>query len=680
MTNENHENAVQQQACMKDGSGGEEKKEVKKGKKPEKTVRVKNVFMMKKLIDSPEEEDGIQLIGTFIQQVFDLTEEQYEKKDFAFGYRFNETTATEETGLQKRRTEAMATTETMKDGTKKDILGARTTYQAQIPLVVETLISLFPYRIVTATATVELSSLNLGEGTIRPDLFLHKKDPRHNINIQGLKPDARNSLLSVAMGGKTQKKDETLAGITEQIFDKLDKMKKYDIVHPYPKVYIEYEKKKAYAPRFVLSFYCITSGFAKIVSIILPVLLVTFITIINVFQDVKQVSNGDGGEEVSNHLQVMSGMTLTAVFILPEILDPSNRNDLFGSFAGYAGMTLTAVFILPEIIDPSNRNNIFGQSNIYVILVFLSLILTSIPYGVFKTVVPEIVGAVMMFASFLLPLVNTFRYYRIIRRIKGESMLQSDNQSHRFLGEKSYKQWNAKDGIDEYAVTAELLKPENLKGYGDVYMTREEEEAEEGGNYRRLWWSTGTANKKKHHLQVMSGMTLTAVFILPEILDPSNRNDLFGQSNIYVILVFLSLILTSIPKAVFKTQVPEIIGVVIMFASFVLPVVNTIRYYGIIRRIKGESMLLSDNQSHRFLSEKKGFKQWNAKDGIDEYAVAADLLKPENLKGYGDIYMTREEEEAEEGGNYRRLWWSTGTANKKKQDDNNGESDKGKGR
>jgi len=445
----------------------EEKKEVKKGKKPEKTVRVRNVFMIKKLIDSPEEEDGIQLIGTFIQQVFDLTEEQYEKKDFAFGYRFNETTATEETGLQKRRTESLATTETMKDGTKKDILGARTTYQAQIPLVVETLISMFPFRIVTATATVELSSMNLGEGTIRPDLFLHTKDPRNNIAIQGLKPDARSSLLSVAMGEKTQKKDATLAGITEQLFDKLDKMKKYDIVHPYPKVYIEYEKKKAYAPRFVLSFYCITSGFAKIVSIILPVLLVTFITIINVIQDVKQVSNGDGGEEVSNHLQVMSGMTLTAVFILP------------------------------EIIDPSNRNNIFGQSNIYVILVFLSLILTSIPYGVFKTVVPEIVGAVMMFASFLLPLVNTFRYYRIIRRIKGESMLQSDNQSHRFLGEKSYKQWNAKDGIDEYAVTAELLKPENLKGYGDVYMTREEEEAEEGGNYRRLWWSTGTANKKK---------------------------------------------------------------------------------------------------------------------------------------------------------------------------------------
>jgi len=463
MTNENHENAVQQQACMKDGSGGEEKKEVKKGKKPEKTVRVKNVFMMKKLIDSPEEEDGIQLIGTFIQQVFDLTEEQYEKKDFEFGYRFNETTATEETGLQKRRTEAMATTETMKDGTKKDILGARTTYQAQIPLVVETLISLFPYRIVTATATVELSSLNLGEGTIRPDLFLHKKDPRHNINIQGLKPDARNSLLSVAMGGKTQKKDETLAGITEQIFDKLDKMKKYDIVHPYPKVYIEYEKKKAYAPRFVLSFYCITSGFAKIVSIILPVLLVTFITIINVYQDV----NTPLGEEVSSHLQVMSGMTLTAVFILPEILDPSNRNDLF------------------------------GQSNIYVILVFLSLILTSIPKAVFKTQVPEIIGVVIMFASFVLPVVNTIRYYGIIRRIKGESMLLSDNQSHRFLSEKKgFKQWNAKDGIDEYAVTADLLKPGNLKGCGDIYMTREEEEAEEGGNYRRLWWSTG--NKKKH--------------------------------------------------------------------------------------------------------------------------------------------------------------------------------------
>mmetsp|Transcript_38389 Transcript_38389/g.43834 ORF Transcript_38389/g.43834 Transcript_38389/m.43834 type:complete len:127 (-) Transcript_38389:33-413(-) len=126
----------------------------------------------------------------------------------------------------------------MKDCTKKDILGARTTYQAQIRLFVEMLISIFPFLI--ATATVELSLMNLGGGMIRPDLFLHTNDSRHNINIQGLKSAAPSVLLSVAVGEKTpKKKNATLSDIMEQIFDKLDEMKKYDILNPYPKVDVE---------------------------------------------------------------------------------------------------------------------------------------------------------------------------------------------------------------------------------------------------------------------------------------------------------------------------------------------------------------------------------------------------------------------------------------------------------
>jgi len=430
----------------------------KKGKKTERKLRTRNVLMIKKLIDSPEEESDIQLVGTIIQQVFDLTEEEHKGTNFEFDYRFNENTASAETGnLYKRRSEPLITS----DSTGKEILGVRNTYQTQIPLIVETLYSAFPFRIVTATATIELSSPNLGTGTLRPDLLLHTVDPRNNISIQALKPSCQQALLANATGGERYKKKipDDVCELTERILDKLDCTKKYDFISPYPKVYVEYEKKKEYAPRFVLSFYCITSGFAKIVSIVLPMILITFMTFVNVMNDVMTEEIDDAeiikGEEVSSHLQVMSVLTLSTVFILPKILDPSNRND------------------------------IFSQSNIYVILVFLSLILTSLPRRFAGTAAYEICGFVIMLLSLFIPVVNSFYYYRIVKRLQNESY--SNTKNNTFLAGNN-RHWKESDGLEDFATAAELLKPQNLQKYQDIYMIRPEEEDVENKN-RRLWWS-----------------------------------------------------------------------------------------------------------------------------------------------------------------------------------------------
>ena len=115
------------------------------------------------------------------------------------------------------------------------------------------------------------------------------------------------------------------------------------------KLYYEYDSKKDYCPRFVLSSYVVTSGFQKMVSIVLPsMILITFLTLKNVVSDImKEASNipkanvteinamevhhtnGYGGEEAKNHLQVTLALALTIVFILPQLLDDCNRDKLF---------------------------------------------------------------------------------------------------------------------------------------------------------------------------------------------------------------------------------------------------------------------------------------------------------------------------------------------------------------
>jgi len=422
-------------------------------KMTEKKLRTRNVFMMKKIVDDENVEGGMHVVGTFIQQVFDLTEEQAEENDFTFDYRFNENSANDDT-LVKRRTEPVKTHETV-DGVERVVLGARTTFDTQIPFLIETLFTAFPFRIVTATITVELSSSNKGDRTFRPDLLLSRKDCRHNIAIQNLKPNHQEMMLLDASGAKPKKNLD----ITALILDKIDKTKKYDFISPYPKVYFEYEKKKDYAPRFVLSFYCITSGFKKFVSIILPMFLVTFITTINVANDdnvINEDTNEKDGEETSNHLQVMSALTLTAVFILPEILDSSSHQD----------------------------SSLLDQDNIYVIMNFAALVLASVPKKIVGTLAFQTVGCALMWVSLLIPFLSYIRFRSITRRIKRERNILSKNE--RFLGDKDFKNWKVKEGLDEFSTVGEILKQDG-GSFKDMYKVRKEEGFHD--KYRRLWWN-----------------------------------------------------------------------------------------------------------------------------------------------------------------------------------------------
>ncbi len=393
------------------------------GKNDDTRLRTAHPFMIKKIIDDKDEEGGARLIGTFVQMVYDLTEEQVKKtvdeqKAF-FQYRVNEVTAPEEQ-VHVRRTESLM------EGDKP--IGARSTIEVDIPLEIDSLVSCFPFQIYLATATIELSSTYSDDGktTLRPDILVHKEEPRQNISIQNKKQDDTI---------KSQFQETPEFNEMEDALDKMDKSKKYNLLTPWPEVFYEYDPKKKYCPRFVVQFYLVDPGFYKLVSTLLPMILVWFVSILNVWNDFSQRPDG---EETANHLQVTSALTLTIVFVLPEIVN-----------------------------SDTNRDKLFSRENLNIITFFVALILASVPYSLTKSIVPELVGVVVMGIALLLPVYHAGLFSGYQQKMRAKKF-------NKFLKDKSYK---PEKNIENYRTLGDMLEKGDFK----------KQFFKANGN--RLWWN-----------------------------------------------------------------------------------------------------------------------------------------------------------------------------------------------
>jgi len=414
-------------------------------KDKEKKLQTRNFFLMKKIIDDPDVDGSLMLVGTFVQYVFGLTEEEAKRAGgFSFEYRFNEKCATDET-LQKRRAESLRSI-------SDKVFVSRTTFQASIPLEMDVPFTAFPFHVATATAAVELSSTFEGDQTIRPDLVLHKDDPRQNFSIQSLGPSSMHSML---FGQDSSTPNST---IEQQILEKIDASKKFDFVSPYPKLHFVYDTEKKYCSRFVMTFYCSTAGFMKFLSIILPIFLISVVATINVANE--WISPDAKGSEVTGHLEVTSALTLAAVFILPQIIESS-----------------------------SNQHSTLNLDSFYVIIIFVSLVLTSFPKRIATTFAVETIGVVLLWLSFLIPISGWFRYRNIIRKIQTETQLMT--KRNRFLRDAQCKK-ESKGELEEFFTMDHFLKQET----NDVYGVDENEMRHHTGRYQYLWYKTNKDQQK----------------------------------------------------------------------------------------------------------------------------------------------------------------------------------------
>jgi len=436
------------------------------------TLPTQNIFMMKKIIENPDIDGGLLLVGTFVQKVFGLTKEQSEE-GFFFQYRFNEKTA-DDTTLQKRRSEPINTLDA--DG---DIsYGSRTTFQAIIPFDLDIPFKAFPFHIVTATVEIELSSTAEGKQTIRPDLLLHKEESRNIISIQELKPSLNKSLL---FGGDffaelRHKRDS----LEDKILDKIDGSKKYDFVSPYPRVYFEYDKKKKYCPRFAATFYCYQSSWSKLINTLFPMVLVSIIAALNTWNDWDSRYTDKTLFYLKGNSTAEDGLTETHQYLVKENSVGAEVLDHLGISSA---LTLAAVFILPNFMDISNRNTFYSVENMYVTLIFLCLVLSSIPGRLWEgAYILQSAGVIALFLSNLIPISSLFRFKKLQGRITDEMCKLTKNM--RFLSDSSYKRWNEKkDNLDQFATVDYFLSNQN-----NLYGRNEIEE--ENDKYTRLWYIT----------------------------------------------------------------------------------------------------------------------------------------------------------------------------------------------
>ncbi len=127
--------------------------------------------------------------------------------------------------------------------------------------------------------------------------------------------------------------------------------------------------------------------------------LVTFLAILNVMNDIMiscdEESGGDcvEGEEVTNHLQVTSALTLTIIFVLPQVVDSNSYRVKF---------------------------KLMTREAISVMVFFFSLVLASVPrrMSIGRSASTEVLGVILMaLSTFFVPLHNFYIYFGLKKNL-----------------------------------------------------------------------------------------------------------------------------------------------------------------------------------------------------------------------------------------------------------------------
>ena len=447
-------------------------------------IRVLNTFTLQRIVDSEDVEGRLEMQGSFVQTALDLTKEEAEEfcnreNDTAFfSYRFDQQVAPEES-VKVRRIDLEEVSEVDEDGNPKldengrNIIacyGCRTTMKVRVPLKVELVASAFPFEVSRLDATIELRSTVLNGERVRGDLLLHESDPRHTVCMGlglGLDGLLKNYGFQIA---KSRSKLQT-------ILDDIDKTKEYSLISPYPEVcYTNFDTRRInYCPRFKLTFFAVNAGFQRLVGIVLPMVLVTFLATLNVINDIKlscdDESGGDceKGEEVTNHLQVTSALTLTIIFVLPQVVDSNSYRVKF---------------------------KLMTREAISVMVFFFSLVLASVPrrISVGGSASTEIVGVILMaLSTFLVPLHNFYIYFGFRNNIYNKA--KRSTRINQFLLNDTHRKWKGLDGLRGLFTLDEFFRNEitpRKKLYTVFYGFKDDS---------CLWWDKNFEPKrqKRHH-------------------------------------------------------------------------------------------------------------------------------------------------------------------------------------
>lgn len=329
----------------------------------EDKVNVHNCLLLKKVVDDG---DGLAVVGTIIQHVFVVDDTEKKLEDIEFEYRFNDVSANGDEYVMKRRSEEHNTG-----------LGTcyRHTYQVKIPLETRVKFEAFPFKVLSGSALIELSTFSTQDKSkqVRPNLMVHIEDKTNMVCIQR---DLLEAVSDPNEDAKDNDGDEIFAKkLEEEAFTKIDRSKKYDFTKPFPHVQYFYDTKKKYCPKFMISFLLVEDGMKKFVEVVFPMFLIGVLNTINVLSDDED--------------------------------EPIDVSDYIANSATFA---LAVIFLLPNVMGTSCVQKFFTSNNGFIITLFLALGLSSFPVAIAGTRYISYAGAGLYWASYVFPIYNWVKY------------------------------------------------------------------------------------------------------------------------------------------------------------------------------------------------------------------------------------------------------------------------------
>lgn len=403
------------------------------------SIHVHNVFLIKHIMDDKENAEGLHLVGTFVQNAFRGTEASSSSsspaaaaaaatgEDYAtvessatvksigsastismafpdpiipdpirFSYRFNDETADERGGVvELRRTQNHQTRD----------LGKlhRHTFQVKAPLELDVEFDAFPFKVVSANLTIELSSFTTDDNTtvLRPNLMVHKYEKRVMFGIQ--KDFTKKQKISKNKCCWPSCFRSKEGDLIRQAKDKIDKTYVYDFVSPFPHITYLYDTKKKYCPKYMVTFLLVEDGMKKFIEIVFPMILIAALNHLNVLNAKYAAENPESGNSV-------------------DAVDYLNNSATFA---------LAVVVFLPTMIGSSRFHSVLTANNLYIITIFAALALSALPVEVVETTVPAQIGTFLFWASFSFPVINGFRFLFFIRNH------QSSTKAEHFMEDAS---------------------------------------------------------------------------------------------------------------------------------------------------------------------------------------------------------------------------------------------------
>ena len=159
--------------------------------------------------------------------------------------------------------------------------------------------------------------------------------------------------------------------------------------------------------------------------------------------------------------------------------DGSSVGDFVGNSAAFA---LTAVFILPEIIEPGTTQTLFNWNNLFVLMIFLGLGLSSFPVigdsvktdeegdGVIQFSGFALAGMVILWLSFLVPWRNFLGYSHYLWKLFHEEPKYHAYSIWTFLKEPGYKPNKVKNCAYEknYWTVKDVCFPPNSDAAAEI--------------------------------------------------------------------------------------------------------------------------------------------------------------------------------------------------------------------